>query len=90
MQWLGGLGIIVLFLAVMPSLNRSSNKIMMFSAEMSGIGIKKLHPKMMMTARKLLGIYIIYKLKIFVHLVLPEFRSNNVPGRDPVKISPQG
>ena len=59
MQWLGGLGIIVLFLAVMPSLNRSSNKIMMFSAEMSGIGIKKLHPKMMMTARKLLGIYII-------------------------------
>lgn len=59
MQWLGGLGIIVLFLAVMPSLNRSSNKIMMFSAEMSGIGVKKLHPKMMMTARKLLGIYII-------------------------------
>ena len=58
-QWLGGLGIIVLFLAVMPSLNRSSNKIMMFSAEMSGIGVKKLHPKMMMTARKLLGIYII-------------------------------
>ncbi len=59
MQWLGGLGIIVLFLAIMPALNRSSNKVMMFSAEMSGIGIKKLHPKMMMTARKLLGIYII-------------------------------
>lgn len=59
MQWLGGLGIIVLFLAVMPALNRSSNKVMMFSAEMSGIGVKKLHPKMMMTARKLLGIYVI-------------------------------
>lgn len=59
MQWLGGLGIIVLFLAVMPALNRGSNKMMMFSAEMSGIGVKKLHPKMMMTARKLLGIYII-------------------------------
>ena len=59
MQWLGGLGIIVLFLAVMPALNRSSNKVMMFSAEMSGIGVKKLHPKMMMTARKLLGIYFI-------------------------------
>lgn len=59
MQWLGGLGIIVLFLAVMPSLNRNSNKVMMFSAEMSGIGVKKLHPKMMMTARKLLGIYIV-------------------------------
>lgn len=59
MQWLGGLGIIVLFLAVMPALNKNSNKVMMFSAEMSGIGIKKLHPKMMMTARKLLGIYFI-------------------------------
>ncbi|MBQ1999736.1 MAG: hypothetical protein II220_09695 [Spirochaetales bacterium] len=62
MQWLGGLGIIVLFLAIMPALNRSSNKVMMFSAEMSGIGIKKLHPKMMMTARKLLGIYFILTL----------------------------
>lgn len=59
MQWLGGLGIIVLFLAIMPALNRSSNKVMMFSAEMSGIGVKKLHPKMMMTARKLLGIYLV-------------------------------
>ena len=59
MQWLGGLGIIVLFLAVMPALNRNSNKVMMFSAEMSGIGVKKLHPKMMMTARKLMGIYVV-------------------------------
>lgn len=58
-QWLGGLGIIVLFLAVMPALNRNSNKVMMFSAEMTGIGVEKLHPKMMMTARKLLGIYVI-------------------------------
>ena len=58
-QWLGGLGIIVLFLAIMPAINRNSNKVMMFSAEMSGIGVKKLHPKMMMTARKLLGIYVI-------------------------------
>lgn len=62
MQWLGGLGIIVLFLAVMPALNRNSNKVMMFSAEMSGIGVKKLHPKMIMTARKLLGIYVILTL----------------------------
>lgn len=58
MQWLGGLGIIVLFLAVIPALNRSSNRITLFSAEMSGIGIKKLHPKMMMTARKLMWIYV--------------------------------
>lgn len=72
MQWLGGLGIIVLFLAVMPALNRNSNKVMMFSAEMSGIGVKKLHPKMMMTARKLLGIYIILTiLCAFVYYMGP-------------------
>ena len=72
MQWLGGLGIIVLFLAIMPALNRSSNKVMMFSAEMSGIGVKKLHPKMMMTARKLLGIYIILTvLCIFAYFMGP-------------------
>lgn len=61
-QWLGGLGIIVLFLAIIPAINRSSNNVMLFSAEMSGIGVKKLHPKMMMTARRLWGIYIMLTL----------------------------
>ncbi len=61
-QWLGGLGIIVLFLAIIPAINRNSNNIMLFSAEMSGIGVKKLHPKMMMTARRLWGIYIMLTL----------------------------
>lgn len=61
-QWLGGLGIIVLFLAIIPAINRSSNNVMLFSAEMSGIGVKKLHPKMMMTARRLWSIYIMLTL----------------------------
>ncbi|MGN0032949.1 MAG: TrkH family potassium uptake protein [Candidatus Limimorpha sp.] len=58
-QWLGGLGIIVLFLAFIPAMNKNSNKTMLFSAETSGIGVQKLHPKMAVTARRLWGIYIL-------------------------------
>ena len=56
-QWLGGLGIIVLFLAIIPAVNKSSNKTTLFSAEMSGLSVKKLHPKMAVTARHLYLIY---------------------------------
>lgn len=58
-QWLGGLGIIVLFLAILPALNKKSNKTSLYSAEMSGLGVKKLHPKMSVTARHLYTIYIL-------------------------------
>lgn len=57
-QWLGGLGIIVLFLAIIPAINKNSNRTMLFSAEASGIGVQKLHPKMSVTARRLWIIYI--------------------------------
>ena len=56
-QWLGGLGIIVLFLAIIPALNKKSNKTTLFAAEMSGLSVKKLHPKMAVTARHLYLIY---------------------------------
>lgn len=58
-QWLGGLGIIVLFLAIIPAINKSSNKTMLFSAEATGLGVQKLHPKMAVTARRLWIIYIL-------------------------------
>ncbi|MCQ2315290.1 MAG: TrkH family potassium uptake protein [Bacteroidales bacterium] len=58
-QWLGGLGIIVLFLAIIPAINKGSNKTMLFSAEATGLGVQKLHPKMSVTARRLWVIYII-------------------------------
>lgn len=58
-QWLGGLGIIVLFLAIIPAINKSSNKTMLFSAEATGLGVQKLHPKMKVTARRLWIIYIL-------------------------------
>ena len=56
-QWLGGLGIIVLFLAIIPALNKNSNRTTLFAAEMSGLSVKKLHPKMAVTARHLYLIY---------------------------------
>lgn len=61
-QWLGGLGIIVLFLAIIPAINKNSNKTMLFSAEASGLGVQKLHPKMAVTARRLWTIYILLTL----------------------------
>lgn len=56
-QWLGGLGIIVLFLAIIPALNKKSNKTTLYAAETSGLSVKKLHPKMAVTARHLYLIY---------------------------------
>lgn len=66
-QWLGGLGIIVLFLAIIPALNKKSNKTTLFAAEMSGLSVKKLHPKMAVTARHLWLIYMF--LTIFCALI---------------------
>jgi len=65
-QWLGGLGIIVLFLAIIPAINKNSNRTMLFSAEASGIGVQKLHPKMSVTARRLWIIYIVLTIICFL------------------------
>lgn len=58
-HWIGGLGFILLFVAVMPVFNKGNNKMMLYSAESSNIGFRKLHPKMGVTARRLWYIYII-------------------------------
>jgi trk system potassium uptake protein TrkH len=65
-QWLGGLGIIVLFLAIIPAVNKSSNKTTLFAAEMSGLSVKKLHPKMAVTARHLYLIYMFLTIVCFL------------------------
>lgn len=36
LQWLGGLGIIVLFLAILPAINSNSNKVMLFPQKLPG------------------------------------------------------
>lgn len=57
-QWIGGLGIILFLLALMPELNKSAG-ISMFNAESSGITHDKLHPRIRQTVLSLWKIYIV-------------------------------
>lgn len=57
MQWLGGMGIILFTIAVIPMLN-SSGGMRMFNAEVTGITHDKLRPRISQTAKMLWLIYI--------------------------------
>ncbi|MDE7402976.1 MAG: TrkH family potassium uptake protein [Muribaculaceae bacterium] len=57
-QWIGGLGIILFTLAVVPMLN-SPGGMQMFNAEVTGITHDKLRPRVSYTAKGLWGIYAI-------------------------------
>ncbi len=57
MQWLGGLGIIIFLIALLPSLNKSGG-IYMFNTEATGITHDKLHPRVRQTAMSLWHVYI--------------------------------
>ena len=59
-QWIGGLGIIVFFLAFMPFLFRGGMQL--FSAEMPGITHVKLYPKLRTTALKLFLTYLTFTI----------------------------
>ncbi len=58
MQWLGGMGIILFTLAVIPMLNHSGG-MQMFNAEVTGITHDKIRPRISQTAKGLWLIYII-------------------------------
>lgn len=57
MQWIGGMGIILFTLAVIPMLNHSGG-MQMFNAEVTGITHDKLRPRISQTAKSLWLIYI--------------------------------
>lgn len=59
-QWLGGLGIVVISLALLPIIGAGATQI--FGAETNGLGVDKLRPKITQTARRLFGIYIVLSL----------------------------
>lgn len=61
MQWIGGLGIILFTLAVLPMLN-SSGGMQMFNAEATGIVHEKLTPRVSSTAKRLWIVYIVLTL----------------------------
>lgn len=55
-QWIGGLGIVVFSLALLPLIGTGGTQ--MFNAEVSGLSVDKLRPKIQNTSRRLWGIYI--------------------------------
>ncbi len=59
-QWMGGMGIIVLSLAVLPVLGIGGMQL--FVAEVPGPTKEKLHPRVKQTARRLWGIYIFFTI----------------------------
>ncbi len=64
-QWLGGMGIIVMSLAILPILGIGGMQL--FVAEVPGPSPDKLHPRIKDTATRLWGIYIIFT---FTEIVL--------------------
>lgn len=67
MQWIGGMGIILFTLAVIPMLNHSGG-MQMFNAEVTGITHDKIRPRVSQTAKRLWLVYIV--LTIILCLVL--------------------
>lgn len=68
MQWIGGMGIILFTLAIMPMLNHQGG-IQLFNAEVSGITHDKLRPRISQTAKGLWFVYIILTILEIVLLV---------------------
>ena len=64
MQWLGGMGIIIFTLAVVPALNTSGG-MLMFNAEATGITHDKIRPRISQTAMTLWGTYFLLTVILF-------------------------
>lgn len=69
MQWIGGLGIMIFTLAVLPMLN-SSGGMQMMNAELPGITKEKLSPRVSQTAKRLWLIYLLLTVLLAVLLCL--------------------
>lgn len=63
MQWIGGMGIILFTLAVVPMLN-SAGGMQMFNAEVTGITHEKLRPRVSSTAKRLWLVYALLTLAL--------------------------
>ncbi len=69
MQWIGGMGIILFTLAVIPMLNNNGG-MQMFNAEVTGITHDKLRPRVSSTAKGLWMVYIGLTAILFVLLLI--------------------
>ena len=69
MQWIGGMGIILFTLAVIPMLNKSGG-VQLFNAEVTGITHDKLRPRVSQTAIGLWGVYIGMTILMSIALII--------------------
>lgn len=67
-QWLGGMGIILLGIAVLPLIAGGGNNL--YKSEFSGAGEDRLHPRLLQTARSLWKIYVSLTLVEFLLLMI--------------------
>lgn len=67
-HWIGGLGIIVITMAVLPIFGFNGSQV--FTAEVTGLSKEKIHPKMSGTAKRLLAIYLIFTISGIIALWL--------------------
>ena len=67
-QWIGGMGIIVFSVALLPFLGIGGMQL--FAAEMPGGTKDKLHPRITGTAKRLWGIYVLLTLVLIILLML--------------------
>lgn len=63
MQWVGGIGIVIFTIALLPALN-SSGGMQMFNAELSGVTHDKIKPRISQTAMRLWLIYAILTIAL--------------------------
>jgi trk system potassium uptake protein len=63
-QWLGGVGIVVLVVAIAPATGMATNRV--FYAETSGMAAERLTPRIADTAKILWGIYVAFTVAGFV------------------------
>lgn len=70
-QWIGGLGIILFTLAIVPMLNTSGG-MMLFNAEVTGITHDKLQPRIGNTSKGLWTVYIVLTVTLILLLVFSD------------------
>ena len=68
-QWLGGMGIIVLVVAVIPHLNFTNTSLNIYQAESPGPSATKLEPTIQETAKFLWGFYLVLTIILFIILL---------------------
>lgn len=67
-QWIGGLGIVVIMVALLAKLTQGGMQLM--GAETPGLGIERVKPRLVATAKAFWGLYTIYSLVLLAILTV--------------------